>query len=502
MGRTMNVELENQSKQTMATLLNEATDNWSFDKLIQPLSDPDNLQQLVSYLNGKHASYQHDHIDPIALSRIVIALKFVASKKKLSNTLKPFIDELMNLCYSIIATLKQNNLSESSPWLWLDNVLICMQQNNKHHDIYIDALSQKLSQTLMLSEQNSKNGELPQYLFPEWSFCTKSGSKIFSNHFVSSIAALDNADSSSSDDDFDVDLHHLFDTKAKKKKPKQQSNDKSESPGPQSRTFSNVDFLTFPRPKIPETNLEKSNNVNSMRKRQKISSNAFVQIEQNRLENERLKRMEREKIQREENEKLNRLEPNDDECFDDFDSFMNDNNDNNDKAAKTTKQSEEILQIIGDKKEMLTKNQSSSSSDDESLVDMLIAPGLDKLDQTEKKEEIDPEVQKLIDLGIPIKLHSFKWLYTNCNQLTQQNREKIVAFMTGQYTMDNVEKEDVLLNRMVDTQSGITKDSVFRMMFASKKWKKVVLSKRFKRKVLLLLLFLLQNECHGQDKKL
>merc|ERR1712228_1026904 len=154
------------------------------------------------------------------------------------------------------------------------------------------------------------------------------------------------------------------------------------------------------------------------------------QIEQNRLENERLKRMEREKIQREENEKLNRLEPNDDECFDDFDSFMNDNNDNNDKAAKTTKQSEEILQIIGDKKEMLTKNQSSSSSDDESLVDMLIAPGLDKLDQTEKKEEIDPEVQKLIDLGIPIKLHSFKWLYTNCNQLTQQNREKIVAFMT------------------------------------------------------------------------
>merc|ERR1712154_251472 len=92
------------------------------------------------------------------------------------------------------------------------------------------------------------------------------------------------------------------------------------------------------------------------------------------------------------------------------------------------------------------------------------------------------EEQRLIGLGIPINLHRFKWLHTNCNELTQQNRQKIVAFMTGKYTADNVEKEDVLLNRSVDEQNGITKDSVFRMMFASKKWKKIVLSKRIKKK--------------------
>ena len=108
-------------------------------------------------------------------------------------------------------------------------------------------------------------------------------------------------------------------------------------------------------------------------------------------------------------------------------------------------------------------------------LDLLIAP-------CPNDNEIDAEAQRLNELGIPTNLHQFKWLYENCNQLTQQNREKIVSFMTGQYSQDGVEKEDILLNRTVDAEKGVTKDSVFRMMFASKKWKKVVLSRRVKNK--------------------
>eukprot|EP01084_Bolivina_argentea_P230128 388220_1 len=116
----------------MATLLNQATDSWSFDKLIQPLSTSTQLEELLSYLNGKHKSYQHDHIDPIALSRIVIAIRFVSSKKKLLTTLKPFIDELINLCYSILNALKnENKLSKLSPWLWLETILVFMNQTKK-----------------------------------------------------------------------------------------------------------------------------------------------------------------------------------------------------------------------------------------------------------------------------------------------------------------------------------------------------------------------------------
>merc|ERR1712228_926975 len=113
----------------------------------------------------------------------------------------------------------------------------------------------------------------------------------------------------------------------------------------------------------------------------------------------------------------------------------------------------------------LTKTQ-SSSPDNESLADLLIAPC--------PKEEVvvAPEEKRLADLGIPTNLRRFTWLHTDCNELTQQNREKIVAFMTGKYTATDVEKEDVLLKRVVDVANGLTKDTVFRMMFASKNGKK------------------------------
>merc|ERR1712204_91741 len=125
----------------------------------------------------------------------------------------------------------------------------------------------------------------------------------------------------------------------------------------------------------------------------------------------------------------------------------------------------------------------SSASDNDSMcdLDLLIAPNAEV--KVEKMSEAELETQRLIALGIPEALHRFAWLHTNCNALTQPNRERIVLFMTGQYSVDNIEKEDVLLNRMVDDTKGITKDTVFRMMFATKKWKKVILSKRIKKKV-------------------
>ena len=84
-------------------------------------------------------------------------------------------------------------------------------------------------------------------------------------------------------------------------------------------------------------------------------------------------------------------------------------------------------------------------------------------------------------MGIPMQLHKFKWLYADCNQLTQDGRGKIVQYMTGKYSQEGVEKEDVLLNR-VDEGEGVIKDSVFRMLFKTKNWKKVTLKRRLKKK--------------------
>merc|ERR1712154_239882 len=102
--------------------------------------------------------------------------------------------------------------------------------------------------------------------------------------------------------------------------------------------------------------------------------------------------------------------------------------------------------------------------------------------KVEVKKVVDPEEERLNGLGIPKALHKFKWLHTDCNQLSVENRQKIVQYLTGKYTKEGVEKEDVLLHRTVEAATGIIKDSVFRMMFATKNWKKVVLKKRIKKK--------------------
>jgi len=328
----------------------------------------------------------------------------------------------------------------------------------------------------------------------------------------------------------DVDLDNLFgDIPKTKAKPKRIEESKDDAP--KSRAFSNVDFLQFPRPKIEKPNASKPVNSEPLRKRQKIvpanqtirkrkvcalnvdklskmmnaktdkskkrggvkllsiqqkrqmreDSNRREQerrilLEQQRVESERLKRMERQKIEREEKEKRIENDNDDqDESFDDFDAFMNN---------ASTAQNEQKMDVTTTPTTLVrAASASSSASDNDSMcdLDLLIAPNTEV--KVEKMSEAELETQRLIALGIPEALHRFAWLHTNCNALTQPNRERIVLFMTGQYSVDNVEKEDVLLNRMVDDTKGITKDTVFRMMFATKKWKKVILSKRIKKKV-------------------
>eukprot|EP01083_Nonionella_stella_P209087 758212_1 len=462
----------------MATLLNQATDSWSFDKLIQPLSNPSQLEELLSYLNGKHKSYQHDHIDPVALSRILMAIKFVGSKKKLLHTLKPCIDELICLCHSILNALKnENKLSKSSPWLWLDTILSFMN-DKKTPFPWID-IDRDLSSDLCALFDDCELEQLPNFLFPEWCFATKNGIQTFAHN---------------------TDHNH---------------NNNSKDITPKSRTLSNVSFLSFPRPNPPQIRPIQSPSSMGMntntRKRQKTSLSSYasiganpsafnetdrkrkfsaindklnkmmnkkngqkntvrllsiqqkrqmredsdrreqerrLQMEQIKKEKERLKKLEKEKKEREDKEKqqlslmdnINALDNGD--FNDDFDSFMNDLSEPKKEEEKESKKNEE---------------------------DGLMALDVPQNEENEKKKK---DELKWIEMGIPKQLHKFTWLHSNCNELTQENRQKIVEFLTGKYTKEGMEKEDVLLNRSIDLEKGVTKDGIFRMFFDTKKWKK------------------------------
>lgn len=609
----------------MATLLSQAIDSWSFDKLIQPLSNPDKLEELLKYLNGKHATHQHDHIDPVALSRVLIAIKFVSSKKKLFNTLKPSIDQLINLCDSIISALEHDNkLTKSTPWLWLKTILAfyTKDNNNNNHHKYpyfnVENVSRKLNEQLKFDNDinNSNiNDKLPQFLFPEWSFTTKSGMKIFEQHFKSKMFInMNNNDNSEmsqdSDESDDDDLFGDNEFKIKKtKKPKKDENKNNKKDiddilSPKSRTLSNVKFLSFPRPNPPQNSTSNSNPASlmqeamKMRKRQKTGALSYNSIggiteqdrkrklsaindklnrmmnkknekknsirllsitekrqmkeiserkeqerkyalEQTRLEKQRLKKLEKEKLEREEKEKqllsLNNMPKDEDlDALDDFDAFMNDldgddntnkdsnnannnddknkngpkplmmdldnfdgpplennndtNNDNNNPSIPALTTAPALDIDSNDEHNIDNKKGISfggSSSDDESLADMLVAPGeednVKKQQEEKKKDNRDPLEVKLISMGIPKQLHKMTWLYENCNALTQENREKIVKFLTGKYSKDGVEKEEIVLHKNVISDTETT-ESVFRMMFKDKKWKKVIYKKRTKKK--------------------
>ena len=67
------------------------------------------------------------------------------------------------------------------------------------------------------------------------------------------------------------------------------------------------------------------------------------------------------------------------------------------------------------------------------------------------------------------------WLYNDCNMLNDDGRKTIVDFMLGRYTKDDVDTEEVILNREVN--GNCTKDTVFKMLFKERKWKKIIRKK-------------------------
>eukprot|EP01084_Bolivina_argentea_P269812 458659_1 len=86
------------------------------------------------------------------------------------------------------------------------------------------------------------------------------------------------------------------------------------------------------------------------------------------------------------------------------------------------------------------------------------------------------ETERLTAMGIPKKLQKYKFLFHQCNVLTNRSREKIISFLTGKYMRNDVDSEDIVLNRIEEVkQSNEIKviESIFRMFFKLKKWKPV-----------------------------
>lgn len=76
------------------------------------------------------------------------------------------------------------------------------------------------------------------------------------------------------------------------------------------------------------------------------------------------------------------------------------------------------------------------------------------------------------------------WLYKDCDALNDGGREKIVFYLQGKYTQEDVdeESEDIVLKK-VELDEGkvkVVKKTVFRMLFAEKRWKKITITKRVK----------------------
>eukprot|EP01083_Nonionella_stella_P025913 71355_1 len=76
-------------------------------------------------------------------------------------------------------------------------------------------------------------------------------------------------------------------------------------------------------------------------------------------------------------------------------------------------------------------------------------------------------------------LSKYKWLTQDCNQLNEESRNKIISYLNGKYIKNDVDKEDVLINKRVD-EKGLIRKSVFRMLFKERKWKKVAITTRKK----------------------
>eukprot|EP01083_Nonionella_stella_P045311 121750_1 len=103
-------------------------------------------------------------------------------------------------------------------------------------------------------------------------------------------------------------------------------------------------------------------------------------------------------------------------------------------------------------------------------------------DSSNKNEEPSTKKRRMNDdfKGVPEILREYKWLYQDCDALTQEGRQKIIDYFMGEYTKKDVETEDVLLKRNMSVERNesktsytVTTDSVFRMCFQTKRWRKV-----------------------------
>jgi len=75
--------------------------------------------------------------------------------------------------------------------------------------------------------------------------------------------------------------------------------------------------------------------------------------------------------------------------------------------------------------------------------------------------------------GVPVQLRKFKWLYEE-SMISDEDRKRIIDYMTGKYKREDVESEDVVLKE----ESELGKKTVFRMCFKTKTWKKIVIRYR------------------------
>ena len=106
---------------------------------------------------------------------------------------------------------------------------------------------------------------------------------------------------------------------------------------------------------------------------------------------------------------------------------------------------------------------------------LLQPPSLPELPQIQSSTETME--QKLTNMGIPKALQRYKWLYANSNALTNDNRLKIIKYLTGKYRDMNREKEEIILNR-IPLQNGKSKDSVIWLLHKQGTWKKVTIQRR------------------------
>ena len=98
-----------------------------------------------------------------------------------------------------------------------------------------------------------------------------------------------------------------------------------------------------------------------------------------------------------------------------------------------------------------------------------------------KKRKLNDDVKVQCDYkGVPEIFRKYKWLYMDCEELTDDGRQRIINFLSGKYMRNDVENEDILLKKVesIDGSKKVTKMTVFRMCFKVKKWKKVCISRK------------------------